>query len=184
MWSSRDRVWTRVDLDRQRAEFFDTRVTGHPEIWQTIRAALEVLWSGGDVHDSDNGLATAQQILDAAGITLPTGDLAGGVYDSLGAFYPVPEHIVADPINLAVVPPRAPDEEDKNGVAEGEEIDEDELLRTREEKGKAVVNPDDLVTIRAKLSDREATPLKVIISKGDSVRLVARKILEESDVSP
>jgi hypothetical protein len=183
VWTSQNRLWTRVDLDRQRAEFFDTRVTGHPEIWQTIRAALEVLWSGGDVHDSDDGLGTAQQILDAAGITLPTGDLAGGVYDSLGAFYPVPEHIVADPTNLAVVPPRAPDEEDKSGAAEGEPIDEDELLRRREEKGKAVVNTNDLVTIRAKLSDREATPLKVIISKEDSVRLVARKILEESDVS-
>jgi hypothetical protein len=143
---------------------------------------LEVLWSGGDQGDTDGGLGTAQQILDAAGITIPTGDLAGGAYDSLGAHYSVPEHIVSDPQNMAELPARSNIEEDKSGEDTEEHVDEDEILRRREEKGKAVVSAKDLITIRAKLSDRDETPLKVIISKADSVRLVARKILEESKV--
>jgi hypothetical protein len=157
-------------------------VTGRPEIWQTIQQVLEVLWSGGDQGDTDGGLGTAQQILDAAGITIPTGDLAGGAYDSLGAHYSVPEHIVADPQNMAELPARNSNDEDKSGEEAEETVDEDEIMRRREEKGKAVVNARDLVTIRAKLSDRDETPLKVTISKEDSVRLVARKILEESKV--
>jgi len=186
VWTSSPRVWTRKELDRERTEFFDTRVTGRPEIWQTIKGVLEVLWSGGDQDDTDGGLGTAQQILDAAGITIPTGDIANGAYDSLGAFYPVPEHIVSDPQNLVALPARvSDDEEDKSGEETAEEhVDEDEILRRREEKGKAVVNAKDLITIRAKLSDRDEIPVKVTISKEDSVRLVARKILEESDLSP
>jgi Ubiquitin-binding domain len=158
-------------------------VTGRPEIWQTLQQVLEVLWNGGDHGDTDGGLGTAQQILDAAGITIPTGDLAGGAYDSLGAHYSLPEPVVSDPQNLSELPARnGNEEEDKSGEEAEENADEDEILRRREEKGKAVVNARDLVTIRAKLSDRDEVPLKVTISKEDSVRLVARKIFEESNV--
>jgi hypothetical protein len=144
---------------------------------------LEVLWNGGDQGDTDGGLGTAQQILDAAGITIPTGDLAGGAYDSLGAHYSLPEQIVSDPQNLAELPARTSNEdEDKSGEEAEENVDEDEILRRREEKGKAVVNARDLITIRVKLSDRDEAPLKVTISKEDSIRLVARKIFEESNV--
>jgi hypothetical protein len=61
-------------------------------------------------------------------------------------------------------------------------LTEDEILRRRQEKGKAVVNAEDLMTIRVKVSDREETPLKVTISKEDKVQVVALKILEEADV--
>ena len=170
------RIWTRKDLDKERVEFFETRVTGQEEVWQTLRQVLEILWNGGDEGDTDGGLATAQTILDAVGITLPSGDLADKVYDNLGALYPLPEYIVADPPNMLELP-ASEDDEDKS-----EEEDEDEILRRREEKGKAVVNAKDLIVIRAKLSDREQMPLKVTISKSDSVRLIGRKILEEADV--
>lgn len=142
---------------------------------------MEVLWNGGDQGDTDGGLGTAQQILDAAGITIPTGDLAGGAYDSLGAHYSLPEQIVSDPQNMAELPARTSNE-DKSGEEAEENVDEDEILRRREEKGKAVVNARDLITIRVKLSDRDEAPLKVTISKEDSIRLVARKIFEESNV--
>ena len=55
-------------------------------------------------------------------------------------------------------------------------------MRRRQEKGKAVVNAEDLITIRVKVSDRDETPLKVTISKEDNARIVALKILEEVDV--
>lgn len=47
-----------------REEFFDTRVTGRAEAWHAIRMAIEMM--GED-------LETAQTILDAAGVVLPTG---------------------------------------------------------------------------------------------------------------
>ena len=155
-------------------------MTGRSEVWQTVQQVLELLWSGGDEGDTDGGLGTAQQILDAADITIPTGDLAtGGVYDSLGAHYSLPEYIVSDPQNIAESSVRKSNE-DKSG--EEAEENEDEILRRRQEKGKAVVNAEDLITIRVKVSDRDETPLKVTISKEDNARIVALKILEEVDV--
>lgn len=175
MWTSNQQLWTRTELDRERNEFFDTRVTGRPEIWQTIRVALEVLWKGGDPQDTDQGFGTAQTILTAADITIPTGDMAGGVYDRFGAFYPIPEYIVSDPINLAVVPPRVVlDDEDKS--EEGEQSEEE--LRRREEKGKRV-----MIELKARLSDNGGADLTVKVGKDDSVRLVTRRIFEASGVS-
>ncbi|KAH7110964.1 hypothetical protein EDB81DRAFT_863008 [Dactylonectria macrodidyma] len=89
-WSSRDRSWTRRGIATERADFFDTRVTRRPEVWQTIHAALQVLWDPVDQDaqdDGSNGLATAQMILSAAEISLPTGNLVNGVYDALGNYY-------------------------------------------------------------------------------------------------
>ncbi|KAK8131628.1 hypothetical protein PG984_008066 [Apiospora sp. TS-2023a] len=177
-WVAKNRIWTRPQLVRERADFFDTRVTGRPEIWQTIRGALEVLWEadaaartttgdntpapaneneegggGGEPQsgnnnnaDNDTALATAQSILKAAEVTLPTGNLANGVYDALGTYYAVPEWIVSDPVNVAEGgaddhdhDPKANDEdEDLTGGEEtAEDIDEEEALRRREEKGES-----------------------------------------------
>ncbi|KAK8052699.1 hypothetical protein PG996_012000, partial [Apiospora saccharicola] len=175
-WVSKNRTWTRPQLVRERADFFDTRVTGRPEIWQTIRGALEVLWeadaaarittgdntaapaneneegggggepqSGNNNADNDTALATAQSILKAAEVTLPTGNLANGVYDALGTYYAVPEWIVSDPVNVAEGnanddhDPKANEEdEDLTGGEEtAEDIDEEEALRRREEKGES-----------------------------------------------
>ncbi|CAK7217323.1 hypothetical protein SCUCBS95973_003109 [Sporothrix curviconia] len=135
-WTSRNRVWTRHSIDRERTDFFDTRVTGRTEIWQTLRAALEILWeadlvdaargdaAGGSSNETatpasltfpatptsptttgasteiDEARATAQTILDAADITLPTGDMAQGAYDAFGNYYALPTWIVSDPTNL------------------------------------------------------------------------------------
>jgi Ubiquitin-binding domain len=44
-------------------------------------------------------VATAQGILDAAGITLPTGNLVDGCYDEVGNLYRLPEVVVSDPVN-------------------------------------------------------------------------------------
>jgi hypothetical protein len=157
-------------------------VAGRAEIWQTLKASLEVLWSGGDPGEDDSGLATAQTILDAAGITIPSGDLVGGAYDPFGNHYSLPEHIVSDPTNMAVAP-AIDEDEDKTESDASEEADEEEIIKRREEKGKGVVKEGDLVEIRAKLSDRDSLPLKITISKQDSVRLVIQKLFEASGVS-
>lgn len=140
---------------------------------------MEVMWAAGDPED-DTGILTAQTILDAAGITLPTGDLAGGAYDGFGAFYPLHQYVVSDPQNL-VDSPAGVTGDDKD--AESDELDEEEILRRREEKGKAVVNPKDLINVRARLSEGSSSDLVVTIGKQDSVRLLTRRVFEESGVS-
>lgn len=202
-WSSRNRVWTRVALRRERIEFFDTRVTGRQEIWQTIRAALEILWDtdpvarqghvqqqeggneGPSEEDPEIALATAQSILDAADITLPTGDLAQGAYDSLGNYYSFPEHIVSDPLNISWASDDAL-EDVKADLTAGEETSEerngdDDTERRREEKGKAVVDVRDLIPICARLSDG-SKDIKVSVAKDDTVRAIARRIAEEAQL--
>ncbi len=45
-------------------------------------------------------MATAQGILDAAAVTLPTGNLVDGCYDEVGNLYRLPEVVVSDPLNI------------------------------------------------------------------------------------
>jgi hypothetical protein len=201
VWFCKDRTWTRAQLARERAEFFDTRVTGRVEIWQTVRAALEIMWeadvtarkagatAGESDAEEDTALATAQSILKAAEITLPTGDLANGVYDSLGHYYALPEWIVRDPSNVldgpqtsaAIAPPKTEDD-GTGGEDTAEEIDDEETSRRREEKGKSILNVRDLIKIRARLSE-DARDINVSVSSSETVRSIARKVLDESGVS-
>ncbi|KAI0869482.1 hypothetical protein GGS24DRAFT_512048 [Hypoxylon argillaceum] len=195
-WTSRDRTWTRADLDLQRTEFFDTRVTGRPEVWQVIRTALEAMWesdgkraAGVEPADDEDagGLATAQGLLKAAEVTLPTGNLSNGVYDALGNYYALPEWIVCDPTNLIEDSGARRESVDKDGKGDddltgddtAEEVDEDEALRRREEKGKAVVDIKKLVKVRARLSDNYPDVI-IGIDADESVRSLSRKIAEES----
>ncbi|KAJ8116772.1 hypothetical protein ONZ43_g4361 [Nemania bipapillata] len=195
-WASRDRTWTRAEIDLQRTEFFDTRVTGRPEVWQVIRTALEAMWesdarraAGVELAEDEDagGLATAQGLLKAAEVTLPTGNLSNGVYDALGNYYALPEWIVSDPANLIEdggirresVDKDGKGDDDLTGDDTAEEVDEDEALRRREEKGKAVVDIKKLVKVRARLSDNYPDVI-IGIDADESVRSLARKIAEES----
>ncbi|KAK4222107.1 hypothetical protein QBC38DRAFT_101919 [Podospora fimiseda] len=212
-WSSQGRIWTPASLRREREEFFDTRVTGRQEVWQTIRAALEVLWAsqaairnaggggpprrgseddGPSEQDPSIALATAQSILSAAEITLPTGDLSNGVYDSMGNYYQIPHQIVSDPTNMSWVDDDVGDtkadltgdeETAEEEIEEGDGDDEEgeDAERRREEKGKGVVNVKDLITIRARLSDG-SKDVNVSVGKTDSVRSIGRQIADEAQL--
>ncbi len=213
-------------------------MTGRPEVWQVLRAALEVLWeadlrraaarddgsssssssssSSEDVDDddvesrddddrrrrrrrrsrpdADESLATAQSILRAAEVTLPTGDLSNGAYDSLGNHYHLPEWIVSDPVNVAedsgafrAAAATAGDRkvgggEDDDDLDGGRDPDEEAALRRREEKGKAVANVRNMVKVCARLSEN-ARDVTVRAGPDESVRSVARKVVEDSGVS-
>ncbi|KAI1767767.1 hypothetical protein GGR53DRAFT_480571 [Hypoxylon sp. FL1150] len=198
-WVARDRSWSRSELDTERADFFDTRVTGRSEVWQVLRAALEVLWeadlrraSGEESSEDDGagGLATAQSILKAAEVTLPTGDLSNGVYDSLGNYYALPEWIVSDPVNVAEEGSakrgkggtgRKGDDDltAEEDTTEELDEDEDEALRRREEKGKGVADVRAMVKVRARLSENLPDVI-ISVSLDESVRSLARKVAEES----
>lgn len=187
-WTSGQRRWTRRELAKEREEFFETRVVCRPEIWQTLHAALQVLWDANpeDSQDEDSALATAQTILNAAEISLPTGDLVNGAYDSLGNLYALPEYIVSDPDNLAdddgadFKGDTSTAEDDTAG--EEDDVDSEEAERRREEKGKGVLDEREMVTLRARLSET-GQDIIVPVTKTDSVRSVVKKITDISVVS-
>lgn len=139
-------------------------MTGRPEIWGAIRAAVGELHADAKSGGEDVGIATAQTIIDAVGATLPTGDLADGIYDTLGAYYAIPEWVVCDPVNV---------------TEEGEEAEvEDE----DEGKGKVVVTERDTVKVTTRLSDRGGVDVRIRIGRGENVKTLARIVAEGSDV--
>ncbi|KAF4811339.1 Ubiquitin domain-containing protein 2 [Colletotrichum siamense] len=182
VWASKSRVWTRSAINRERKDFFETRVTGRPEIWQSLHYALQVLWdpaSHGAAEDGTNGLATAQSILDAADITLPTGDLAQGAYDQLGNYYQLNEWAVANPTNLV---------EDDATI---DVADDDEGLSTRDfkddlaggEETTEELDEDENLSLLARLSEN-GRDVTVGFSKTDTVKIITGKILNEAGLSP
>lgn len=124
-------------------------------------------------------------ILSAAEISLPTGDLANGVYDALGNYYQLPEWAVSDPQNVG---------EDQETGAKGdistagddtaadEELSDDELDGKKQEKGKEVDEVQKLVKLRARLSEN-GHDINVKVSESETVRSVAKKIALEANVS-
>lgn len=125
-------------------------------------------------------IQTAQGVLDAAGVTVPTGDLVNGVYDEAGNFYQMPEQVVGDPENLV----REIEDPVQVEVAKEEDgdINEEELERRREEKGKGVLKSGDLIKVRARLSDRGGQDVIIMLSKDQSVRALIRRVQEEAGV--
>lgn len=182
IWYSKRRAWTRAQLDRERREFFETRVTGRQEVWAALAAAITLM------RECD--LATAQSIVDAAGITVPTGDLCQGCYDEQGALYRLPQCIVNDPENMirtdATGDYSGEDDDDDLSVvdddddASGDELISNDLEQRRDEKGKT--SERDLISVKARLSDRGGLDLVVSVGKNRSVGFIARKIQEEAEV--
>jgi hypothetical protein len=136
-------------------------------------------------------LATAQSILSAAEISLPTGNLVNGVYDTLGNYYQLPEWVVCDPNDLLAddtddtrdAKGELAGTEDDTGAGEDDEDEADqEAEQRRAEKGKAVVDEREQITVRARLSE-SGRDYQVVVGKTDLVRTVAKRIAHESGVS-
>lgn len=193
VWHSKRRTWTRAELDRERGEFFETRVTGRSEVWAALATAISMIRAGD--------LATAQGIVDAAGVTIPTGDLCEGCYDEQGVLYRLPQCIVSDPENIvksssdgarSKSTPDDPGEEQDEDTealsdgklttddASGDELIADDLERRRDEKGKT--SERDLIRVRARLSDRGGPDLMLLMGKRQTVGFLARKVHQEAGV--
>lgn len=184
-WRSKHRIWTRAQLSRERKEFFETRVTGRPEVWVALSAATSFLQAGD--------LNTARSIIDAAGVTVPTGNLCEGCYDENGALYRLPHCIVSDPENIlddrTAEQGHGVTDFDGDAISDRKlamsEESEDELLpedieRRREEKGK--MSERDLIRVKARLSDRGGPDIPISIGKLQSVGLLANKVQAEAGV--
>ncbi|KAJ5789976.1 uncharacterized protein N7518_006987 [Penicillium psychrosexuale] len=191
VWYSKRRTWTRAQLDRERTEFFETRVTGRPEIWAAVSTVISLIRNGD--------LATAQGILDAAGITVPTGDLCEGCYDEQGVLYRVPQCVVSDPENIVPSSSRTASEDggpagyeeeqdagmlsdsklaDDDADASGDELISQDVERRREEKGKT--SERNLIRVLARLSDRGGPDILLSIGKGQTVGFLARRVHQEA----
>ncbi|KAJ0424767.1 hypothetical protein BJY00DRAFT_247884 [Aspergillus carlsbadensis] len=208
VWQSKRRRWTRSLLDRERTEFFETRVTGRPEVWAALSAALTLMRA--------DDLVTAQSIIDAAGVTVPTGDLCQGVYDEQGVLYRLPRCIVSDPENIVAERAGADvdgdrerggttdEEDDEEEEEEGgfetddrkialDEASGDELIgdndgdgdgavereRERRRDEKGKTSERDLVRVKARLSDRGGPDVIVSVKKTQTVGFIARKLQQE-----
>lgn len=95
-WAARFPETTRSYLEKQRAEFWETRVQGLPEIWQALHEAVR------NIHEP----ATAKQIMKNAGINMyfeleRTSEVF--VYDQYGFKYQIPMFCLFDPSNLLEV---------------------------------------------------------------------------------
>ncbi|KAI9685991.1 MAG: hypothetical protein M1822_003974 [Bathelium mastoideum] len=191
------RPWTRRVLAQQRAEFFDTQTGGRAEAWAVVRWVCEAMTEAGtvgsetgqrrDFEDEDgdgmegggqgggnDGLAAAQGIMDAAGLTCPTGRLADGVYDAQGNRYVVPAWVVRDPEDVI----KDEEEDGRAGKLEEEKV--------RVEKGKGRMVEEDegekrLVTVRIRRSDPE-TNYKIRTGKGQSVGMLIECFREEAEL--
>lgn len=97
--------------------------------------------SGGTNRQGE--LDTAQGILNAAEITLPTGDLVDGAYDSLGNLYQLPPYVVSAPENMvedgdpAATRSRRPGNTSGPGATDANPSDPANLSIAREKTNKA-----------------------------------------------
>lgn len=126
-------------------------------------------------------------ILSAAEISLPTGNLVHGVYDSLGNYYQLPEWIVCDPQNVTVdndpeTTAKGLANEDTMVDADDLTDDEEELMGNKTEKGKEVVDVKEQVVLRARLSEN-GQDIELSVGKTETVKSVIRKITHEANVS-
>ncbi|KAL9131231.1 MAG: hypothetical protein Q9217_000773 [Psora testacea] len=171
VWTSK-REWTRSQLDRERREFFDTRVSGHAEIWATLKTVVDLL--------AESDIPTAQSILDAAAVTVPTGNLKNGAYDENGNFYHLPEHVISDPQNVVLDDLR---KEERVEVLDAVD-DKEEIERRRKAKGKGPLGDEgDSIRVKARLSDRGGLDMVVHVGRDETVKRVVRRIQEEANIT-
>ncbi|CZT24556.1 uncharacterized protein RCC_10281 [Ramularia collo-cygni] len=169
--------WTRSNLEKQRRDFFDTRVNGSVEIWGGMRQASELLCQGD--------LAGAQAILDALNMNCPSGKFArgrgrdrnnGGVFDERGALYDIPNWVVSDPLDIVE------DAEDKIGIADDSDdaLNEDEdAARKREEKGKGrVIDLGEEMKVKVRLSDGTGDQ-EITFGAKQKAGVIVKKVLEQ-----
>ena len=167
--------WSRSTLERERASFFDTRVTGRQECWEALRLVCEMLRQG-NVQD-------AQGVTDAANLSAPQGRVAidkgrhrhrGGVYDERGELYDIPAWVVTDPQDVV----EDEEEKDLDGAASDSEGDEDAALakQKRDEKGKGRADDiGELLSVRCRLSDR-GTDVTVEVGSKEKTAVLVRNI--------
>ncbi|KAI4135612.1 MAG: hypothetical protein L6R39_007848, partial [Caloplaca ligustica] len=177
--------WTRSTLQKERRDFFETRVTGREEVWGSIKLATELL--------RDGDVAEAQGVLDASGVTVPTGDLVDGCYDEQGALYQVPAWVVAEPEGVVEDDDAKEGDIIDGGGGDGGTVENGGDVDTKETKGKEVVvvghraaeeeeeEEEERIRVKARLSDRGGPDIVLIMGKEERVTALVRRIQKEAN---
>jgi hypothetical protein len=159
---STNSIWTRARLEKERNDWWDTQVTGSPEVWGAIRLAAQSLQLGK--------LRDAQQWLETMECTCPSGCLWKGVYDSTGIMYKVPEWLIVEPEGLA---------EEPSDDAVGEPGTEEDGTKSLEEDD----DDDEPVLVRARIS-RNGRDVVLKLRKREPVSSIVEKIKKQAEVRP
>lgn len=125
-------------------------------------------------------LTDAQGILDAAGVTLPTGRLEEGAYDERGVLYRLPEQIVSDPKNVV-------ETSEISDTAVGKQLEAGAIVVPASEtevldKGKDVVD-ENAMKIRCRLSDRGGPDTIVLLAPTQPVSVLLRRLRTEATIA-
>lgn len=117
-------------------------------------------------------------MLSAAEISLPTGNLVNGAYDSFGNYYALPEWVVSDPQNIVE---HGRSKDDLGSGDDETQGNGDDGEMAKEEKGKEVVDESKQIQVRARLSET-GNDITVSVPKTDMVRSVIKKMATEAEV--
>lgn len=147
---SSSQAWTRARLEKERRDWWDTRITSNIQVWRCLQAATEALQEGD--------IATAQSLLDAQECTCPTGQLWSRVYDDRGNEYRIPEWVIIEPAGIVDQEPMPviDDKTEDDTAIDDTEPDREFVLRVRVSATSAdlkvsVRRRETIVSIREKL---------------------------------
>lgn len=187
------KIWTRSQLQREREEFFETRVAGDPNVWTALKVICDLL-RNGDVKG-------AQAIMDTVGLTCPTGRIKsekprktagndrrkGGVFDARGKSYDLPGWVIMDPMDIVEDDVNVDGDGEKVGDDDDDEDDDEEdeegdgdndengqLKKAREEKRKERAEKD-MIIIRVRMSDSGGDE-QISMGKKQKVKVLIRKL--------
>ncbi|KAJ4986650.1 ubiquitin domain-containing protein [Stagonosporopsis vannaccii] len=150
---SSSQAWTRQRLEKERRDWWDTRVTGDIQVWRCLQAATEALQEGD--------VATAQTLLDAQECTCPTGQLWSRIYDDRGNEYRVPEWLVIEPTGIV-------EEGDSPVAKDTTAIDDSE--------------PDREFVVRVRVSET-AADLRVSVRRRETIASIREKLRMQTQMA-
>lgn len=157
---SSSQAWTQTRLNKERADWWDTRVTGSPEVWACLRIATEALQQGD--------IATAQTLLDAQECTCPDGQLWGNIYDHGGNHYKIPEWLIIQP----------------DGIVEEEDLmasETDDKTAVAESANDQDFGPDSDYVVRARLSST-AQDVRIPVRRRETIASIREKLKTQAHV--
>ncbi|KAK6344474.1 hypothetical protein TWF696_008110 [Orbilia brochopaga] len=187
--NNKGRPPTHHKLEQMREEFWYTRVTGREEVWRTVKTVVEILQE----DDSDDALLTAREILHAAEITVPSGDLVNAAYDIFGNKYKFPNYVLSNPTNMSLTPPDSPSKESLHSSGSSYKSTDTSKNARRESKGKEVDVSE--TTTEVIVRDPRTAPLTAIFRMSmngkdhairfwpdENVRDIAERLIASADI--
>lgn len=155
--------WTHSRLEKERNAWWETRVTGDPQVWGLYREITD-RWRRGETRK-------AQGLLDVVGCTCPSGKLWHGIYDATGVHYTTE--------NALWVLFEPPEELAPEDVTTDEELSGQAGPSKASPKGKARAG--EPVKVRCRLSNSNQDVV-VQVSKGESVGILRERLGQQTNV--